>query len=190
EPEQEGEIRFTLRRAGQLGIVEMGWHTPEAKHPDSVALDVMDQILSAGVTSRLYQALVEKQLAISASTHAYQFLDPGLFTLSVMLRPGVTHEDAEVASLREIRKLKTELVSERELQRAKNIILSQMIYLRDSPFGVVSALAEAEAVADWKFYADLPKNIEAVTADDIQLVAQKYFTTDNRTVGWFIPKES
>ncbi|HZS05793.1 MAG TPA: pitrilysin family protein [Blastocatellia bacterium] len=190
EPEQEGEIRFTLRRAGQLGIVEMGWHTPEAKHPDSVALDVMDQILSAGVTSRLYQALVEKQLAISASTHAYQFLDPGLFTLSVMLRPGVTHEDAEVASLREIRKLKTELVSERELQRAKNIILSQMIYLRDSPFGVVSALAEAEAVADWKFYADLPKNIEAVTADDIQRVAQKYFTTDNRTVGWFIPKES
>jgi zinc protease len=190
EPKQEGEVRFILRRAGQLGIVELGWHTPEARHADSAALDVMDQILSAGVTSRLYQALVEKQLAISASSHAYQFFDPGLFTLTVMLRPGVKHEDAEDAALKEIRRLKREPVLDRELQKAKNIILSQMIYLRDSPFGVVSAIAEAEAVADWQFYADLPKKIEAVTAADVQRVAGEYFIADNRTVGWFIPKES
>lgn len=189
EPKQEGEIRFNLRRAGQLGIVEMGWHTPEGTNPDCATLDVLDQILSAGVTSRLYQALVETQLAISAGTHAYQFLDPGLFTLTVMLRPGVLHEDAEDVALREIRRLKKELVSERELQRAKNIILSQMIYLRDSPFGVVSAIAEAEAIADWRLYADLPKEIEAVTAADVQRVVNEYFTADNRTVGWFIPKE-
>ena len=190
EPKQEGEVRFILRRAGQLGIVEMGWHTPEANHPDSPVLDVMDHILSAGVTSRLYQALVEKQIAISASTHAYQFLDPGLFTLNITLRPGVKHEDAEDVALKEIRKLKTGPVLEKELRKARNIILSQMIYLRDSPFGVVSALAEAEAVSDWKFYADLPKKIEAVTLEDIQRVARTYFTADNRTVGWFIPKES
>ncbi len=189
EPKQEGEVRFILRRAGQLGIVELGWHTPEAIHPDSPALDVLDQVMSAGVTSRLYQALVEKQLAISAHTHAYQFIDPGLFTLNVMLRPGVKHEEAEDAALAEIKKLKNEKVRNKELQKAKNIILSQMIYLRDSPFGVVSAIAEAEAVADWKLYADLPKKIEAVTADEIQRVANKYFTADNRTVGWFIPKE-
>ncbi len=47
------------------------------------------------------------------------------------------------------------------------MIASQLIYLRDSPFGVVSAIAEAEAVADWKFYVDLPKLVESVTAEDV-----------------------
>jgi zinc protease len=189
EPQQQGEIRFVLRRAGQLGLIEMGWHTPEATHPDNIVLGVMDNVLSAGVTSRLYQALVETQLAVSAQTHAYEFVDPGLFTLTITLRPGMTHEEVEKNALAEIEKLKEELVTDRELQKAKNIILSQMIYLRDSPFGVVSAIAESEAVADWKHYADLPRKIEAVTAEDIQQVARTYFTDDNRTVGWFIPKQ-
>src|SRR5262245_47757754 len=56
EPVQEGEIRFTLRRAGQLGIINFAWHIPEITHPDTAALTVLDHILSAGVTSRLYQA--------------------------------------------------------------------------------------------------------------------------------------
>ncbi len=189
EPPQEGEIRFILRRAGQLGIIEIGWHTPQARHPDTPVLAVLDMILSAGVTSRLYQALVETQMAISVDTQAYQFLDPGLFTLTAVLRPGIKHAEAEAAALEEIEKLKTEEVSDRELQKAKNIITAQLIYLRDSPFGVVSAMAEAEAVADWKFYVDLPKKIEQVTAADIRRVVIQYFTADNRTVGYFIPKE-
>ena len=61
EPPQEGENRFVLRRAGQLGVVEIGWRIPEAKHADTTALSVLDTLLSAGVTSRLYQALVETQ---------------------------------------------------------------------------------------------------------------------------------
>ena len=190
EPPQEGEHRFTLRRVGQLGVIEIGWHIPEAKHPDTPPLAVLDHILSAGVTSRLYQALVEQQLAISAHTQAYQLLDPGLFTLTVTLRPGMAHEDAERVALDEIEKLRAAAVSERELQKAKNIITTQLVYLRDSPFGVVSAMAETEAVADWKFYVDLPRQVEQVTADDIRRVVTEYFTPDNRTVGYFIPKES
>ena len=188
EPMQEGENRFTLRRAGQLGIVEIGWRTPEAKHPDTAALAVLDHILSAGVTSRLYQALVEQQHAVGMSAHAAQFLDPGLFTLAITLRPGIKHEDAERIALDEIERLKTEEVTSKELQKARNMIASQLIYLRDSPFGVVSAIAEAEAVADWKFYVDLPKLVERVTAEDVKRVVTEYFITDHRTVGYFIPK--
>ena len=188
EPMQEGENRFTLRRAGQLGIVEIGWRTPEATHPDTAALAVLDHILSAGVTSRLYQAFVEQQHAVGISAHAAQFLDPGLFTLAITLRPGVEHEDAERIALDEIERLKTEDVTSQELQKARNMIASQLIYLRDSPFGVVSAIAEAEAIADWKFYVDLPKLVERVTAEDIKRVVTHYFITDHRTVGYFIPK--
>lgn len=188
EPPQEGENRFVLRRAGQLGVVEIGWRTPEGRHPDIPVLSVLDHILSAGVTSRLYQALVETQLAMNASSHAYALVDPGLFTLTSTLRPGVKHEDVEQVVLQEIEKLKTELVTEAELTKAKNIILTQLIYLRDSPFGVVSALGEAEGMADWKDYVDFPNKVQAVTRADIQRVAQQYFITDSRTVGYFVPK--
>jgi zinc protease len=189
EPPQEGEIRFVLRRAGQLGIVEMGWHIPKADHPDTAAITVLDHILSAGITSRLYQSLVETQIAIDAGAQSYQFVDPGLFTIDITLRPGVTHEAGEQAALELVTKLKTEEVSDQELQKAKNIIITQMVYLRDSPFGVVSAIAEAEAVSDWKFYVDLPQLVEKVTPSDIKRVVNAYFNNDNRTIGYFIPKE-
>ncbi len=190
EPPQEGENRFVLRRAGQLGVVEIGWRTPEGCHPDIPALSVLDHVLSAGVTSRLYQALVETQLAMGATSHAYALVDPGLFTLTTTLRPGVKHEEVEQVVLQQIEKLKTELVTEAELSKAQNIILTQLIYLRDSPFGVVSALGEAEGMADWKDYVDFPNKVQAVTRADIQRVAQQYFIADSRTVGYFVPKDS
>ena len=189
EPPQQGEVRFVLRRAGQLGLVEMAWHIPEATHPDSAALTVLDHVLSAGVTSRLYQALIETQLAVDVGAQAYQFIDPGLFTVDLTLSPGVRHEEAERAILEVIDQLKREPLSDKELQKAKNIITTQMIYLRDSPFGVVSVLGESEAVADWKLYVDLPRMVAQVTPEEVQRVANAYFYDDNRTVGYFIPKE-
>lgn len=189
EPQQEGEIRFKLRRAGQLGLVEIGWRIPEARHEDSAALTLLDHVLSAGVTSRLYQAMVETQLAVDEQAQASQFTDAGLFTIDVTLHPNIEHADAEKAILDVIEKLKTEDVADKELQKAKNLILTQMIYVRDSPLGVISAISEAEAAANWKLFIDLPKMIETVTADDIRRVVNTYFTEDNRTVGWFIPKE-
>jgi len=188
EPPQQGEYRFVLRRAGQLGVAEIGWHIPEASHADAPALVVLEQVLSAGVTSRLYQAMVEQQLAISVSAQAYLLRDPGLFTVEATLRPGVGHEEAERVLLQEVDKLKTENVLEKDLRKAKNIIITQLIYLRDSPFGVVNAIGESEASAGWKFYVDFPKEVEKITAKDIKRVAELYFTEDNRTVGYFVPR--
>jgi zinc protease len=189
EPPQEGEIRFTLRRVGQLGLINVGWHIPEAAHPDTAALTVLDTLLSAGITSRLYQALVETQMAVDIGAQAFQFVDPGLFMVHVTLRPGVAHADAERVAFEVIEKLKTEDAPEKELQKAKNLITTQMIYLRDSPMGVARVIAEAEAVANWKMFVDLPKMVEQVTPADIKRIATTYFTEDNRTVGWFIPKQ-
>jgi zinc protease len=189
EPPQQGEIRFVLRRVGQLGIVQMAWHVPEATHPDSGALAVLDHVLSAGVTSRLYQALIETQMAVDVGAQAYQFVDPGLFSIDLTLTPGVRHEDAEKVVIEVLDRLKSEPLTEKELKKAQNIITTQMIFLRDSPFGVVSVLGESEGASDWKLYVDLPRMVTEVTADDILRVANTYFNDDNRTVGYFIPKE-
>ncbi len=189
EPPQQGEVRFVLRRAGQLGVIEMAWHTPEATHADAAALSVLDRLLSAGVTSRLYQSLVETQLTVDADSNSWQFLDPGLFTIEATISPGITHEAVEQAIIATIDRLKSEPVSEKELQKIKNMIATRSIFLRDSPLGVVSELSESEAVADWKLYIDLPRRVAEVTPEDVQRVVRTYFHDDNRTVGYFIPKE-
>jgi zinc protease len=189
EPPQEGENRFVLRRAGQLGIVEIAWRIPEAKHPDSIPLSVLDIVLSSGLTSRLYQALVETQLALDEGANASSFLDPGLFTIEATVNPGVSHEEVEQAIYAEIEKLKAEPVSEAELRKAKTMMLTQMIYQKDSCMSIARGLSEAEVVVGWQQYVDFPALVETITPADIQRVVQTYFIEDCRTVGWFIPKE-
>ena len=132
---------------------------------------------------------VETQLAVDIGAQALQFIDPGLFTIDLTLAPGIAHDAAEKAVNEVLEKLRTEPLSERELQKVKNIITTQMVFLRDSPFGVVSVLGESEAVADWKLYVDLPRLVTEVTPEEVQRVVSTYFTEDNRTVGYFIPKE-
>ncbi len=188
EPPQEGEQRLILRRPGQLGIVEIAWRIPAAKHPDAVVLAVLDHILSAGVTARLYQALVETQLALDESAHSTHFIDPGLFTIEATLNPGIEHAEVERVIYEEVEKLKTTAVSDAELNKAKNIINTQMVYQRDSAMSIVRGLSEAEVVTGWQDYVEFPKQVEAVTPADIQRVVNEYFSEDTRTVGWFIPK--
>src|SRR5712691_8328643 len=96
EPPQEGERRFLVRRVGQVAWVALSWRSVEARHPDTPALALLGNLLGGGVTSRLYQALVEKSLALSVTVVPWQLHDPGLFSVFAPVRPGV--EPAAVES--------------------------------------------------------------------------------------------
>jgi zinc protease len=115
-------------------------------------------------------------------------MDPGLFNIEVTLNPGVAHAEAERVVYEEIEKLKTVEVGEAELRKAKNLINTQLVYQQDSALSIVRGLSEAEMVAGWRHYVDFPKLVEQVTPADLRRVVNEYFTEDNRTVGWFIPK--
>ena len=97
EPPQEGERRFVVRRSGQVAWCGLAWRTVQALHPDTHALAVLGNILGGGLTSRLYQALVEKSLALSVTVIPWQLRDPALFSIFAPVRPGV--EPAEVESV-------------------------------------------------------------------------------------------
>lgn len=210
EPEQQGERRLVIRRAGELAIVQMAFHTPgvlgqmtvlsheelmkRAANPpaqnDIYPLVVLSTALSNGVTSRLYQALIEHQLAVDVRTNADQHRDPGLFNLIATVRPGVEPQVVEEALLRELQLVANEGLKEAEIERAKQQILAQVAYLRDGTFNIAEQMSEAEAVADWRFYKDYAANIARVAPADILRVARTYFNEDNRTVGHFIPKRA
>ncbi|MFN2453247.1 MAG: M16 family metallopeptidase [Pyrinomonadaceae bacterium] len=209
EPEQQGERRLVIRRAGELAVVQIAFHTPgvlgqmnvlsneelakRAANPpaqnDIYPLVLLSVALSHGVTSRLYQALVETQLAVHVYTNCDQHRDPGLFNAVAMVRPGVEPRQVEEVILAELRKVADNGLTEAEIEKARQQILAHEAFSRDGTFNIAAQISEAEAVADWRFYTDYAANIEKVTPTDVRRVARAYFTEDNRTVGHFIPKK-
>nr|MBA2647645.1 insulinase family protein [Pyrinomonadaceae bacterium] len=208
EPQQQGERRLIVRRTGELALVQIAFHTPaalgqtnvcsnkelaaRASNPpaqnDIYPLVVLSAALSNGITSRLYQALVEKDLAVDVNTNADQFRDPGLFNIYVTVQPGTEPCAVEEAVLAELQRVAREGLTDAEIEKARRQIFAHVAYHRDGTFNIASQLSEAEAVADWHFYKDYSANVARVTSDDIRRAAQSYFTEDNRTVGCFIPK--
>jgi zinc protease len=208
EPPQEGERRVVIRRAGELALVQIAYHTPGAlgqmsvlsnaelaeralnpsEQNDIYPLIVLSVSLSHGITSRFYQGLVETQLAVSASTNVDQHRDPGLFTTYAMVTPGVEPAKAEQVMLDELARVAAEGLTESEIAKAKQQIAAHEAFSRDGTFNVAVQMSEAEAVADWRFFQTYGENIARVTTDDVKRVAAKYFTEENRTVGHFIPK--
>jgi zinc protease len=207
EPRQQGERRVLVRRAGELPLVQVAFRTPAAlgqtrvlsnaelaaraasppEANDIYPLAVLSAALAGGVTSRLYQALVETELAVSVDARVDQFRDPGLFNVYATAGPGVEPARVEEVIHGELRRAAEDLKDE-ETEKAKRQIAAHVAYERDGTQNVAMQLSEAEAVADWRFYNSYAKNVSRVTADEVRRVAAEYFQEDNRTVGHFIPK--
>lgn len=191
EPEQRGERRVLLKKEAELPFVFMGYHVPNLKQPDNFALEVLAYILSGGKSGRIYKSLVyEKQLALFAGGgYERESIDPNLFPLYASVMPGKTAEEVEQALTAEIERVKNELISDRELQKAKNQIEAGFLFGQDSVFNLARQLAEYEIVADWRTWEAYLPGIRAVTAADLQRVAKTYLTPDNRTVAVLIPEK-
>lgn len=189
EPRQLGERRIIVKQQAELPAVFAGYHTPDIKHADSFALEVLQGILSSGKSSRLYKALVyEKQLALYAGGDYDNVAnDPKLFYVYAGVMPGKTTDEVEKALYAEIEKLKAAPVADEELQKAKNQIESSFIMGQDSIFYQAMLLGQFETVANWRLLETYVEKIRAVTKEDVMRVAQQYFTEDNRTVGILVP---
>lgn len=186
EEPQTGERRFTLRRRGETNLVMLGWHVPAASHPDLGPLLVLDAILSTGVTGRLYQAIVESELATSAYSDVGLMRDPSLFRLGATLKPGGDHARVEAALTAELEKLKTTPVAADELAKAKAQAEAAYVYENEGTSGLAHALATYEAIAGWRRNFTLLDEIKRTSAADLQRVAKTYFTADGRTAGWYV----
>lgn len=185
---QQGERRFEIRRPGQLGLVQMAWHVPAVEHVDSHALDVLQDVLSEGVTSRLYQALVEKQLAVYAGAYNLQLRDPGIFIVTSKLSSEATHAQVEAAIDEVLAAIQASPPDARELSRVKNQTRAAFSYQRHGTHQLSSMLAEFEATSSWKNMVHYLDRLDKVTPEDVQRVAKTYFRRDNRTVGWYVPQ--
>jgi zinc protease len=189
DPQQIGERRILVKREAQLPSLVMGYHVPNLREKDSYVLEVIATLLSGGKSSRLYQSLVrEKRLVLSVDAdHSLTSRDPSLFTLSAELLPGKEVAEAEKAFDQEVDRLQKELVGNQELEKARNQLEASFIFAQDSLFYQAMLLAQQEIALSWKAIDDYLPSIRKVSPEDIQRVAKKYLTPDNRTVGILIP---
>ena len=192
EPRQEGERRVELRRPGSLPQVMIGYHIPEASHPDTHALAALRMILghSNDATSRLYKALTQTSMAASCSASALFLREPGMFFMGGTAAPRIDIGWIEKALYSEIAKLAVEPVTDEELNRVKSANRNSTVLQNDDPKSVADGLGTAEAVADWKWNVEFDDKFDAVTPADIMRVAATYFGQDNRTVGTFTPVDA
>lgn len=190
EPAQRGERRIQVRRAGTIPYLSILYHIPPAVHADMPALTLLATVLTSGRSSRLYRALVETRLAASVSATANQGIDPETFDIGVTVRSGIPPEQAEQALHDAIEHLQTELIPERELQKARNQTRAAFLFAQESVLSQASRLGFYQTVTgDWRNLNRFLPDIDAVTADTVRRVARTYLTRDNRTVGVFVPQE-
>lgn len=187
EPPQRGERTVTLRREGTAERVILGYRVPGIDDPDTYALMILDQVLSGGRSSRLYQALVEKQLATSAWSSAGIRKDPALFMLGATARQGVSAGTLEEALQEQVEIARTTLPTDEEMQAAKNQLQAYLIFQNDSVSDQGEQLGYYSTLADWRYLETLIPRIMAVTAEEVQTVAVKYLVRDSLTTGKFVP---
>jgi predicted Zn-dependent peptidase len=191
EPKQQGEKRIKLHKTAELPAVTIGYHIGTYKDPDDPALDILSNILSYGESSRLYRSLVyEKQIATGVTARNESRVDPGLFTFYAQAQQGHTSEECETAIYDVLTSVQEDGVTDRELQKAKNVLRAGYVSSFTTNLGLAGQLAEYEANwGDWRKLYDQPRRHDRVTAEDVRRVARKYFSDRNRTVVTLIPEK-
>ncbi|MBB6049946.1 M16 family metallopeptidase [Armatimonas rosea] len=184
-------VKEPARRAAQrrevhgpsvpLPALALSFLVPNQRHPDAPALQLLDSLLSSGESARLHQSLVYKQqLASEASTGADLRTDAGMFTVHCTTAGGKSLDVLLRATLAELEKVKRQPVSPKELARARTRLLAGTLHERETAEGVAGALGTAEVLFGRaeRVNTELPELL-AVTAADIQRVAQRYLTEKN-----------
>lgn len=193
EPLQKGERRVEVEFEAEP-ILLMGYHKPPLGHPDDFVFDVLDSVLSEGVTSRLYRTLVrDKRLALSVGTDSGfpGLRDPNLFMISAAPLAPHTAAEVEAAIDEELERLKAEPVSAKELEKVLNNLDASLVRSLRSNSGLASQLAFFQTLAkDWRYVLTVRDRIASVTPEDIRRVAARYFVKSNRTVATLVKPAS
>jgi predicted Zn-dependent peptidase len=164
------------------------YHTVADNHADEPALIMLSNVLN-GRTGRLYRSLVlEQQLATNARSSSSGLKYEGYFEIVGVARPGKDPADVEKAIYKEIEALQKTPVGERELQKVKNQQQAADFRRLQSNFGLMIQLLMSEALGSWQTINQYAEKFQAVTDEDLQRVAKKYFTAENRTVALYYRK--
>lgn len=190
EPKQTEERRKVVYDNVQLPAVIMSYHMPSQGTPDYYALTLLQNLLSAGKSSRFYKALVdEQQLAVETGAFPIALEDPGLFVTYAFANLGKTSEEVEKSMNQEIEKIKSGNISDREFQKLQNQNETEFYARNNTMEGIALSLGDY-----YTFFGDASlinteiDKYKEVKKSDIIRVANQYLIPENRLVLYYLPK--
>jgi predicted Zn-dependent peptidase len=192
EPVQYGEKSSNLEGSAGIPVFIIGYHVPELAHEDIPAIRLISGILNAGESSRIYKRMViEENSALYTGGGYIETEDPGIFFGYAVLNYDCPISTGEIQMKEEIKRIKSEPVTNAELEKAKNSLEAE--YYRQIRF--LDQKAEGLSffkvlTGDWRLYENLVPQARAVTREDILNTARKYFTKSNRTIVYLSPTET
>ena len=200
EPTQNGEVRLSVEGPGATTYVQVCYRFPAASHPDFFPLSVLDSLLAgpsnlnmfgggiSNKTSRLYRALVDKQLAVSVHGGAQATIDPFLYGITMTIHPKRKPEEALAVLDKEIRRVQEEKVTKEEIARAIKQARAIFAYGSENITNQAFWLGYAEMFAKYEWFQTYLDKLSKVTAKDIQRVAKEYFQPQRRVIGTYVPQ--
>ena len=186
-----GVIVDTVYDNIQLSGLFMAYKIPEQTHPDSYALEFMNEVLSGGTSSRINKTLVEKkQIANYAASFNYGLEDGGMNIFLALANIGHTLTEVQNEFDEQIRLIKESLISEEEYQAVLNKFENSIVGGNSTVVGIAESLADnyvyfgtAERINQ------MLENYRKVTREDILRVANTYLTQDARIILNYLPKK-
>jgi predicted Zn-dependent peptidase len=206
EPPQEGprkSVRFL--RGARTPLARIGFHAARMGTDDFFALDAMTMVLSHGMGARMTQNIVNKGLAVQAWAYNPDNRYGGMVIMGgspnepgELKKENLTEEDKRQAYLKaceelerilliEVEKMRTDLVSMRELERIKKLNQREFLDRMRSNGQLAGLLATLEVQVGWRYVTTYLEKITAVTPEDIRRAAKKYVRTDHKTSVYVIP---
>ncbi len=194
ELQDYGGRRIVVKTPAKLPLVIIGYNTPSLKtaatKSEAYALDVLQSILDGGDSARLQKNLVrgsEIASEIDASYDLYSRLD-NVFTISAIPSQGQTSSQLENAILKQIKDLQEKPVTPEELARVKAQSIANQTFEKDSYMNQANEIGALEAVnLSWREIDNYIKNINLVTAEQVQAVAKKYLVPQRMTIATLVP---
>ena len=201
EPPMETGVHLSIEGPGETTYLQVAYRFPPASHPDFFPLGVMDSLLAgpsslnmfggglSSKTSRLYRALVDREIVVGVSGGASTTIDPFLYYFTLTVHPQRKPEEALAALDAELDRLRTELVSEEEIHRAVKQVRALFSYGSESITNQAFWMGYTEMFASHAWFLDFLKVLEQVTPAEVQRVARQYLQPDNRVVATYLPLE-
>ncbi|MEP6615313.1 MAG: pitrilysin family protein [Ginsengibacter sp.] len=180
EPAQKKPRTMTLKAKVPLDALYKCWHIYPRLDKRYYATDLITDLLSGGGSSRLFQSLVkEKQLFSNIECYHFGSVDAGLLAIEGKLVKGITMEEAEKGIEVELEKMKTETVSESELQKVKNKTESLITFEDVSLMNRANSLATYELLGDADLMNKELAMYQAVSAEEIKRESCNIFDVNN-----------
>ncbi|RUT71699.1 insulinase family protein [Flavobacterium cupreum] len=189
EPAQDGEKFVELKRAGDSKNVGALYHTAPYADKDYAAIDALTEILTADPSGYLYKTLVEARKVSSIYSWQPTVRDASFVYFGVAVPNDKDIKETENIVRAELDKIPTTKYTDEDVARAKAKIIKQIESIKNNTISYAINLTEIIGAGDYRLGFIYRDAVEKLTKEDIQRVAEKYFRSNNRTVGIFIPSK-